>query len=229
MPITKDDVLKTLNDPALGRISFSLGQIKVNAEEFRKVADCIYAGDITVTSGNDALAYYSSHLNELITQRGNPPLDYTDRAQLLHECTHAIVDINQWSVLRLHDEVAGYLTQMTYSLIADFSPLVPPVLPPGVGSPLGRLVWTVKEVVLRYGFIKRRASEPPSVPRTSPEWWRSFTPIQITLVSGTTRSGPKQTLAFPASTWRWRGKERSLPASRTRRSPSQTIRQEEPL
>jgi hypothetical protein len=152
MPITKDDVLKALNDPALGRISFSVGQIKVNAEEFRKVSDCIYAGDITVTPGNETLAYYSSHLNELTTQRGNPPLDYTDRAQLLHECTHAIVDINKWKVLRLQDEVAGYLTQMTYSMISDFSPLVPPVLPPGAGSPLGRLVWTVKEVVLRYGL-----------------------------------------------------------------------------
>jgi len=150
MPITKSDVIKALNDPTLGKIDFSVGRIKVNAGEFRNVADCVYAGDIKVTPGNESLAFYSNHLNELTTQRGNPPLDFTDRAQLLHECTHAIVDINKLKVLRLHDEVAGYLTQMTYSMITSPSPLVPPVLPAGAGSPLGRLSWTFKEVVLRY-------------------------------------------------------------------------------
>ena len=156
MPITTSDVIKALNDPALGKINFSVGLIKVNAGEFRNVADCIYAGDIKVTSGNEALAFYSGHDNELITQRGDPPLDYTDRAQLLHECTHAIVDINKLKVLRLHDEVAGYLTQLTYSVILNPSPLVPAVLPAGEGSPLGRLVWMCKEVVLRYELHKPR-------------------------------------------------------------------------
>jgi len=46
MPITQSDVIKALNDPALGKINFSVGLIKVNAGEFRNVADCIYAGDI---------------------------------------------------------------------------------------------------------------------------------------------------------------------------------------
>jgi len=156
MPITTSDVIQALNDPALGQINFSVGPIKVNAGEFRNVADCIYAGDIKVTPGNEALAFYSGHDNELITQRGNPPLDFTDRAQLLHECTHAIVDINKLKVLRLHDEVAGYLTQLTYSVILNPSPLVPAVLPAGVGSPLGRLVWMCKEVVLRYDLHKPR-------------------------------------------------------------------------
>ena len=122
MPITKDDVIKTLKDPALGRISFSVGQIKVNAEQFRKVADCIYAGDITVKSGNESNAFYSPVLNELTTRWGNPPLGYADRAQILHECTHAIVDINKWKVLRLHDEVAAYLTHMTYAVISNPTP-----------------------------------------------------------------------------------------------------------
>src|SRR5262249_9933667 len=136
---------------ALGRISFSVGQIKVNAEEFRKVADCIYAGDITVTPGNESLAFYSSHLNELTTQQGNPPLDYADRAQLLHECTHAIVDINKLKVLRLEDEVAGYLTQLTYAVISNPTPLPADKPPPNL-SAQARLIWAFKEVVLKYGL-----------------------------------------------------------------------------
>jgi hypothetical protein len=159
MPINKSEVIKALNDPALGRVNFSVGLIKVNAAEFRKVADCISTGDITVTSGNEALAFYSPHLNELTTQQGNPPLDSSDRAQLLHECTHAIVDINEWNVLRLHDEAAGYLTQFTYLTVADNRPplpLMPPVLPPGVGSPQQRMFWTLKKIVLQYGLHETR-------------------------------------------------------------------------
>lgn len=155
MPVTKDDVLKTLKDPALGRISFSVGQIKVNAEEFRKVADCIYAGDITVTPGTQSLAFYSTRLNELTTGSGNPPLDVADRAQLLHECTHAIVDINKWEVLRLQDEVAGYLTHMTYAVISNPIPLPADKMPPNLG-PQARLIWTFKEIVLKYGLHEAR-------------------------------------------------------------------------
>jgi len=54
MPITTSDVIKALNDPALGN---SIGQIKVNAAEFRNIADCIYAGNITVKPGDEALAF----------------------------------------------------------------------------------------------------------------------------------------------------------------------------
>ena len=155
MPITKPDVLAAMNDPNLSRINFSVGRIAVNAAEFRNVAEYVSAGDIKVSPGTGSVAYYDSHLNELTTQGGNPPLDFTDRALLLHECTHAIVDINGLDIPRLHGEVAGYLTQFTFMVISSPSPLRPAVLPRQV-SPMARLIWTFKRVVLDYDLHNAR-------------------------------------------------------------------------
>jgi hypothetical protein len=155
VPIRKPDVIAALNDPILSRINFSVGRIAVNASEFRNVAEYISAGDIKVSPGTGNVAFYDNHLNELTTQGGNPLLDFTDRAQILHECTHAIVDINGLDIPRLHGEVAAYLTQLTFMVISSPSPLRPAVLPRQV-SPMARLIWTFKRVILDYNLHNAR-------------------------------------------------------------------------
>lgn len=113
------------------------------------------AGDITVKSGSESKAYYAPGLNELTTQWGNPPLGYEDLAQILHECTHTIVDINKWNALRLHDEVAGYLTFYTYAVIRNPVPL--PAVKPGQHlSPDARLTFAFKQIVFKYGLHETR-------------------------------------------------------------------------
>jgi hypothetical protein len=151
MPIKKDEIVKVLRDPALKRMFFCVGAITVNAQEYLDVAEYIEAEDIRVVSGRGALAFYDGRNNIIETQAANPPLDLFQSAQILHECTHAIVDVNRLDVLRLNDEVAAYLAQVTFMKLKQPSPLPPRT--PG-GSPFGRLVYSFMEVVHQYKLFE---------------------------------------------------------------------------
>ncbi len=151
MPITKADVLAVLNDPRLKNMHFSIGEITVSADEYRNVADYIKEDDIRVIPGRDPVAYYNGHLNTLETQAGNPPLNLADRAQVLHECTHALVDINGLDVFILNDEVAAYLAQLTYMMISSPTPFQSPFPPAGAG-PQARLTISLLRVVRTYNL-----------------------------------------------------------------------------
>jgi hypothetical protein len=130
MPITKIDVLQVLDDPILRAIRFSVGPIQVNAVEYDKVSDYIESGAIDVVPTTKNYSMYRPQEDTLYTRDGNPPLDELRRSNLLHECTHAITDINQYDVTRLADEVAAYLAQLTYFMIlTEFSAAEPPIGP----------------------------------------------------------------------------------------------------
>ena len=124
MPILEADVLGVLRDPLLHSIRFSVGPINVNAEEYDDVGDYIETGAITVKPGNESASKYYAQTNTLVTRAGDPPMDSDARTNMLHECTHAIADINKVKVTRLTDEVAAYLAQITYLLLVDPSPVV---------------------------------------------------------------------------------------------------------
>jgi hypothetical protein len=153
MPITKADVLAVLGDPLLKRMFFSVGVITVCAEEYNNVAEYIADDDIAVVPGTKSTAFYSGFKNTIETQAGDPPLDVADRSQILHECTHAIVDINALDVERVKDEVAAYLAQLTFIVLSnpkfDFGPTVHP---PVHGSPFGELMWSLFQVVRKYNL-----------------------------------------------------------------------------
>jgi len=151
MPITKADVLAVLNDPRLNNMHFSVGEITVSADEYRNVADYIKEDDVKVIPGVESVAYYDGHLNTIETQAGNPPLNLADRAQVLHECTHALVDINGLDVFTLNDEVAAYLAQLTYTWISSPGPFPRPI-PPANTAPLMRLMNSVAQVVQQYNL-----------------------------------------------------------------------------
>jgi len=150
MPIEKADILKVLNHPLVRKIHFCVGPITVNASEYGNVAEYIDAGDIKVIPGRGNVAFYDGINNTIETQAGNPPLDYTDEAQLLHECTHAIVDINELDVLRLNDEVAAYLAQLTFMHLSRPRPL--PQTAAGAG-PMGRLVFAFLQIIHKYSLF----------------------------------------------------------------------------
>jgi hypothetical protein len=151
MPVTKHDVLEVLADPKLMKMGFTVGTITVNHQGYRNVYDYIQAEDIQVLPGKETVAFYDGRHNTLITQAGTPPLGLSDRVQILHECTHALIDISGLKVLRLHDEVAAYLAQVTYAQIE--SPSSPPRSLSAVGaSPMGKLVFAMLQVVHSYGL-----------------------------------------------------------------------------
>lgn len=154
MPITKADVLAVLNDPILNKIDFSVGTLRVNAAAFRIVARYIEAGDIEVVPGRSArVAVYDRKQNHIETPARNPPLDFTDRAQLLHECVHAISDISGGGGSVLEDEVAGYLAQ---TLFAQLSHPTPAILATDArikaASPTGRMVFAMQETMRNYNL-----------------------------------------------------------------------------
>jgi len=151
MSITKHDVLNVLGDPKLMTMRFTVGNITVNHQGYRNVSDYINDDDIQVIPGNETVAFYDGQLNTIVTQSGNPPLQLPARAQILHECTHALVDISGLNVLRLHDEIAGYLAQVTYTKIVSPTPF-PHSLSSVGASPLGKLVFAMLQVVQKYSL-----------------------------------------------------------------------------
>lgn len=119
MSLTLGDVLDTLNDDVTLCMYFWVGPIYVSGIGYRMVRDNIYDGSIMVVEGDphQTLAFYDSSKDVLTTQAGTSPPDLDQRALLLHECTHALIDVlNVPSVTRHVDELAAYIAQHVYLL-----------------------------------------------------------------------------------------------------------------
>ena len=113
MPLTEGDVLDTLSDPVALGIEFYADKIHVKGEYLTTVRDHIRAGNILVKGGTQDLAFYDPVTDILLTQKKSPPANDGDRALLLHECVHAMIDIYDpdGTVTRHMGEVAAYLAQ----------------------------------------------------------------------------------------------------------------------
>jgi hypothetical protein len=145
MPITKEDVLQVLEDPKLHSIRFSVGPIQVNSIEYDKVSDYIEFGAIEVVPGKADYSKYIPQKDTLVTRNSDPPLNENARTNLLHECTHAISDINQYEVTRLTDEAAAYLAQIAYLLI-----LMPSLPEPPIGTRMNNMMRQAMRLVNSY-------------------------------------------------------------------------------
>src|SRR5262245_58202849 len=118
MALTKGDVLATLNDPMLSVMDFWVGNVHVHGTAYGRVRSFIETDDVLVVEGTDSLAYYDSATDVLTTQNSTPPGTVYDRALLLHECTHALVDLGWYHVTQRTNEIASYLAQFTYLLLS---------------------------------------------------------------------------------------------------------------
>ena len=118
MPLTEGDVLDTLSDPVALGIEFYVDKIHIKGEYLTTVRDHIRAGNILVKGGTQDLAFYDQTADVLLTQKKSPPADDGDRALLLHECVHAMIDVYDpnGAVTRHMGELAAYLTQTTYTV-----------------------------------------------------------------------------------------------------------------
>jgi hypothetical protein len=118
MPLTEGDVLDTLSDPVALGIEFYVDKIHIKGEYLTTVRDHIRAGNILVKGGTQDLAFYDQTTDVLLTQKKSPPANDDDRALLLHECVHAMIDVYDPSgtVTRHMGELAAYLTQTSYSV-----------------------------------------------------------------------------------------------------------------
>jgi len=97
-----------------------VGPVHVCARNYDKIRTLIEMDDIHVVGGTAPNnAFYDYKSNTLTTQNIASPPDLDARALLLHECTHALVDVEKYSVSRLNDELAAYLAQHTFLLMGN--------------------------------------------------------------------------------------------------------------
>jgi hypothetical protein len=115
----KQDVLEILSDPVLSKLNFFVGDVHIASRLYMKVGILIEEEDIVVERGNEAgKAKYNMSGNRLITQP-DPLSSHDQRGLIIHECTHAFIDIDQLRVSRLTSEAAAYLAQVTYLLLKN--------------------------------------------------------------------------------------------------------------
>ncbi|TWS98300.1 hypothetical protein [Reyranella sp. CPCC 100927] len=115
MPITHTDVIDVLQDPLVKRMNFRVGRVSLSAAEYGKVVDHLQTGDITVAPARNGALYRPGP--NTIELAGDSPLDVRVRRDIIHECTHALIDINAPGTTRLEGEVAAYLAEFTYLLM----------------------------------------------------------------------------------------------------------------
>ena len=142
---------------------FSVGALTVSYEEYQNVAEYIKDDDIKVIPGTSSVAQYDGSLNAIITQKEQrKPLDVGDRAQILHECTHAIVDVNELDIRRLEEEVAAYLAQSMYIALTYSNyrywvfPPDPRVVKFDWKQPKGSMFNAIKDTIEKYDLLKAR-------------------------------------------------------------------------
>jgi len=129
MSLTTADVFTTLNDGVTLGMYFWVGPVYVCGIGYRLVRDDIHNGDIMVVEGapNQNLAFYDSSKDMLTTQAGTSPANLDQRALLLHECTHALIDVlDVQGVTRHVDELAAYIAQHVYLVRSNPSWTVAP-------------------------------------------------------------------------------------------------------
>jgi len=149
MPLNESDVLNTLGDPITAGMDFWIGPVHISGKSYGVLRDHILARNILVVGGTQTLAHYDGRTDVLTTQIGNSPANLQERALLLHECTHALVDVftSDIKVTRHVDELACYFAQLVYMMRSN------PALSPAAGpGPWPTFVRSVAVLVKRFGL-----------------------------------------------------------------------------
>ena len=120
MALGEIDVLKTLSDPLLQQMDFFVDSLHVRGSAYRKIFELIKDEQILVVEGTDPNeAHYDPQSDTIATQNVNPPPNLFNRSTLIHECTHAIKDMEHVTITALGNEAAAYLAQATYLLLSN--------------------------------------------------------------------------------------------------------------
>jgi len=126
MALTEIDVLRTLSDPVLQKIDFFLDSMHVRGAAYQKIFDLIRDEQILVKVGkNPDRATYYPKTDTIETQEASSPPDLFNRSVLVHECTHAIKDMEHVTITSLGNEAAAYLAQAVYLLLSNAQPQIP--------------------------------------------------------------------------------------------------------
>jgi hypothetical protein len=107
-----------LSSPPVDQINFWSSTLHISPDQFKKVAQALDRGKITVQSETNlaADAEYDPDDNcfHVLNFRPSDYQHVDSRGLLVHEAVHAIIDINKWDVTQISGEAAGYLAQVIY-------------------------------------------------------------------------------------------------------------------
>jgi hypothetical protein len=113
-----------ITDQWSSRVNFGFSGLRISPDGFKKVADALRSGKIKVVESkdlDDADARYVPDKNLFLIPQYNDN-DYVhinEKALVVHEAVHAIIDANKWSkVTQLTGEAAGYLAQVLYRSVS---------------------------------------------------------------------------------------------------------------
>jgi hypothetical protein len=119
------EIAAILTEPLVVRINFSLSGLSITGAGFGRVKSAIAGGTIRIVTDPDLPPetggkYYAS-TNELGVEPSLTPRGLSSsvqmRAVMLHECSHALVDLSHASATTiLTDESAAYIAQLIYRL-----------------------------------------------------------------------------------------------------------------
>lgn len=126
MPLGQTDVLVAVGDSVLGKMDFTVDGAHIRGEAFRKIFEYVRDDQILVVTGDDpGQASYQADTDTLTTQLADSPADLFNRSMLVHECAHALVDMEFVKMTSKANECAAYLTQAVYLLLNTSRPTIP--------------------------------------------------------------------------------------------------------
>jgi hypothetical protein len=122
VPLTRDQiarniVLSVLREPVVTLMNFGVGRLFVPATHYEWVAKAIERNYITVrevsTLSGSAVYYWGANRIDVPAYTARPSVG--ERALIIHECTHAIVDLRKITTKVDETEALAYVAQALYS------------------------------------------------------------------------------------------------------------------
>ena len=134
--VVRDRVVSVLTSPTTRYIDFTFSKWTFNAASFARVAHTIAVGNVSVSvAGNmhpGAEANYDPDSDTITLPNANYGTTVFGQAGILHECTHAFVDMeNRKHSMDSASEAAGYIAYLMYLCYALDS-IPDPILPFGL-------------------------------------------------------------------------------------------------
>ena len=159
-----DRVAEILTSSPIGNLHFTCGQ-QITPSLFSKVANALklpHAGiKVVPVTALPADAKYDEKSNQLQLLAPYNDADYQQtqmRALVVHECVHAIADIQKLNLNRSSTEAAGFLAQTLYTMLRSSShTIVTSAAAYGGDQQLANIFKKCRDIVTKYNLLNHSA------------------------------------------------------------------------
>lgn len=141
-------VCGVLARPEVAKIKFTLGPVSISSHSFKQVEDNILNGKIKVVftpklPANNGKYRYTHNTLFLGFMAAGDNID--KQALIIHECTHAAMDIVGKALMVSHCEAAAYVAQCLFFYYVNEVELSEPGVKPTFQSAILQEAWKVAE------------------------------------------------------------------------------------